>query len=177
MATKTFVATVGSAEREIQVTPRDDGKWDVVIDGVTRVVEARRVEGTNTWALFSDGGVVTVDVDPGKQGDVLVEVRGTQMSVKLVDPRTRKLEQAKAAAKAARAANAGPEALAAPMPGKVVKVLVKVGDKVTAGQGVVVIEAMKMENELRAPRDATVLQVHVAEGNAVEGQQPVLTLG
>ena len=56
----------------------------------------------------------------------------------------------------------------APMPGKIVKVLVKPGDQVTARQGVVVIEAMKMENELRASRDGQVKDVHVAEGDLVE---------
>ena len=55
-----------------------------------------------------------------------------------------------------------------PMPGRAVRVLVAVGDKVTAGQAVVVVEAMKMENELRAPKDGTVTQVLVQEGAAIE---------
>ncbi len=172
---KSFVATVGNTDRQITVEPTDDGRWSVVIDGVARVIEARRVEGTNLWTLYHDGRVITVDVDPGKQGDLVVEAHGTSAAVKLVDPRTKKLEQAKAVARAARAV-AGPETLNAPMPGKVVKVLVKPGDKVTAGQGVVVIEAMKMENELKAPRDAVVKQIHVSEGSAIEGQQPIMTL-
>ncbi len=62
----------------------------------------------------------------------------------------------------------GAQRVMAPMPGKIVKVLVKPGDQVTARQGVVVIEAMKMENELRASRDGQVKDVHVAEGDLVE---------
>jgi biotin carboxyl carrier protein len=54
------------------------------------------------------------------------------------------------------------------MPGKIVKVLVKPGDHVTAKQGLIVIEAMKMENELRAARDGQVKDIHVAEGDLVE---------
>jgi biotin carboxyl carrier protein len=54
------------------------------------------------------------------------------------------------------------------MPGKIVRVLVKPGDEVTARQGVVVVEAMKMENELRAARDGRVKEVHVTEGALVE---------
>ena len=54
------------------------------------------------------------------------------------------------------------------MPGRVVRILVAVGDKVTAQQAVVVVEAMKMENELRTPRDGVVAQVLVPEGAAIE---------
>jgi biotin carboxyl carrier protein len=62
----------------------------------------------------------------------------------------------------------GPQRVTAPMPGKIVKVLVKPGDTVAARQGLVVIEAMKMENELRAAREGHVKEVHVAEGDLVE---------
>ena len=54
------------------------------------------------------------------------------------------------------------------MPGRIVKVLVKAGDRVAGGQGLVVVEAMKMENELRAPRDGTVAAVRVSEGMSVD---------
>jgi biotin carboxyl carrier protein len=62
----------------------------------------------------------------------------------------------------------GPQRLTAPMPGKIVKVLVKPGDEVAVRQGLVVIEAMKMENELRATRAGHVRDVHVAEGDLVD---------
>ena len=63
---------------------------------------------------------------------------------------------------------AGPERVTAPMPGKIVKLLVEVGQAVQAGQGLMVMEAMKMENELRAPRAGTLEQIGVREGEAVE---------
>jgi biotin carboxyl carrier protein len=62
----------------------------------------------------------------------------------------------------------GPQRLLAPMPGKIVKVLVKPGDEVKPKQGLIVVEAMKMENELRASREGRVKEVHVAEGALVE---------
>jgi biotin carboxyl carrier protein len=65
-------------------------------------------------------------------------------------------------------APSGPSRLTAPMPGKIVRVLVKAGDEVQAQQPVLVMEAMKMENELRAPRAGQVRQVAVVEGQAVE---------
>ena len=62
------------------------------------------------------------------------------------------------------------------MPGKVVKVLVKVGDEVKARQGLVVVEAMKMENELRSPKDGRVTEVLVAEGVSVEAGRPLVVV-
>nr|WP_305034252.1 DUF2118 domain-containing protein [Myxococcus sp. CA005] len=72
-----------------------------------------------------------------------------------------------------RAANAafsveGKQLVTAPMPGKVVKVLVKVGDEVKEGQGLVVVEAMKMENELKSPKAGKVTELFAKEGTAVE---------
>ena len=69
---------------------------------------------------------------------------------------------------AARSGLSGPLRIAAPMPGKVVRILVKAGDAVRARQPVVVVEAMKMENELRADRDGTVAEIHIREGMSVE---------
>jgi biotin carboxyl carrier protein len=62
----------------------------------------------------------------------------------------------------------GPQRILAPMPGKIVRLLVKTGEKVRAGQPLVVVEAMKMENEVRARWDGTIAQTHVKEGVSVE---------
>jgi biotin carboxyl carrier protein len=164
-------------ERQVTVEPIGGaaGRWRVTIGGEERIVDARRVEG-GPWSLIIDGRGYTVDLDPAKDGDVLVEVGGRQATVKLLDARRKLLMQAQKAALKARGSQTGPLAVRAPMPGKVVKVLVKVGDKVAAGQGVAVVEAMKMENELRAPREGTVATIHVSEGQAVEPQEPLVTL-
>jgi biotin carboxyl carrier protein len=69
---------------------------------------------------------------------------------------------------ASRARVAGPERVTAPMPGKILKLLVEPGQAVEAGQGLVVMEAMKMENELKAPRAGTLRELGVSEGDAVE---------
>ena len=63
-----------------------------------------------------------------------------------------------------------------PMPGRVVDILVAEGDSVTAGQGVAIVEAMKMENELRAEIDGIVSQVHVRADDRVEGNAELVTL-
>jgi biotin carboxyl carrier protein len=67
--------------------------------------------------------------------------------------------------------------LRAPMPGRVVKILIKVGDPIAAGQAAVVVEAMKMENELRAPRGGVVKELRCAEGATVEAGQDLVVIG
>ena len=81
-----------------------------------------------------------------------------------------------AAAPAAVAVGAG-EQVTAPMPGNILKVNVNVGDKVKEGQCLVVLEAMKMENEIMAPHDATVVQVVVSKGSTVDTGAPLVVLG
>ena len=63
------------------------------------------------------------------------------------------------------------------MPGRVVEILVQEGEEVTAGQGVLVLEAMKMENEIRAEHDGTITKIHVQPGQAVEGGDPLFEMG
>jgi biotin carboxyl carrier protein len=90
--------------------------------------------------------------------------------LKVSDARRKKLTSA------LQPVRSGPLAVRSPMPGKIVKVLVRPGDEVKAGQGVVVVEAMKMENELRAPRDGRVKEVSAREGHAVESGETLATL-
>ena len=68
----------------------------------------------------------------------------------------------------------GPSALRAPMPGMVIKIEVEEGQQVSAGQGLVIVEAMKMENELRSPGEARVGRILVEEGTAVEKDQVLM---
>ena len=75
-----------------------------------------------------------------------------------------------------RGAGSGPQRVIAPMPGKIVRVLVKAGDRVGPRQPVVVVEAMKMENELRAGRDGTVAEIHVREGMSVDAGALLLVI-
>lgn len=87
-------------------------------------------------------------------------------------------ERQRAAEAAKKAGRSGVDLLVrSPMPGRVVKVLVGKGDKVSAGQPLLVMEAMKMENEIKAKADCTIAEVHVAAGAAVDGNAKLITLG
>jgi biotin carboxyl carrier protein len=99
---------------------------------------------------------------PAPLGGLIVRVGATPVAVAL-DSRRRWGRKDDAGA-----AGSGPQRLVAPMPGKVVRVLVRPGEAVRARQPLVVVEAMKMENELRAGRDGTVAEIHAREGTSVD---------
>ncbi|MEP7346026.1 MAG: biotin/lipoyl-containing protein, partial [Gemmatimonadaceae bacterium] len=91
-------------------------------------------------------------------------MNGFRYEIEALDERARVIQELTAA----RSGPKGPAAVVAPMPGLVVRIYVAEGERVVAGQGVVVIEAMKMENELRAAADGVVKSIHAVQGNAVE---------
>jgi biotin carboxyl carrier protein len=168
-----FVATIVGTDHEVTVEALDRGRWRIAVDGRSRVIDARRVEG-GAWSLLAsngqEGGTARlVDVD-GRAPELVASIAGRAFPVKLVEGRSAM------AARVAPRPPSGPQPVRAPMPGKVVKVLVKAGEQVHAGQGVAVVEAMKMENELRAAHAGTVAEVNVTEGQAVEAGQPLLTI-
>jgi biotin carboxyl carrier protein len=106
-----------------------------------------------------------VQLRPGEsRGRYTLWVNGFRFEVEALDERTRAIRELSAAT----AKPTGPAPLVAPMPGMIVRVNVGAGDVVQAGQGLVVMEAMKMENELRAAAAGTVRRVLVAPGTAVE---------
>jgi biotin carboxyl carrier protein len=102
-----------------------------------------------------------VTVTPGAAGQLAVTVGATLCTVIVNGGRRRRHDDS------GRAGD-GPDRVVAPMPGKVVRVLVAAGDAVRARQGLAVVEAMKMENELRAGRDGIVAKIHVKEGASVD---------
>jgi biotin carboxyl carrier protein len=106
---------------------------------------------------------VVVQKRAGK-GRYTLWVDGFRFETEALDERTRAIRDISAAS----AAPSGPAPIVAPMPGLVLRINVKPGDRIEAGQGVVVMEAMKMENELRATSNGVVRSVEVSPGTAVE---------
>jgi biotin carboxyl carrier protein len=149
-------AVLGRALR-VEVRERD-GRYDVLIDGKPHVVDYRET-GRDFVSLLLDGRSYEAGLERRPSG-CIVHFPADTLDVELT-------EAARGAASVARKP-AGPARVVAPMPGKIVRVLVASGEEVPAGHGLMVIEAMKMENELRAPRHGTVQQVAVREGQTVE---------
>jgi len=164
----TYEIEIGDRVTTVTVQ-RQGGHLHVTADGRTHVVDVHRVEAGRLSMLIGEvGASPTRSVDAGVATrasagafDVHVEGRTLAVQVRPAGAPGRRRD-------AGAAHGSGPQRVLAPMPGKVVRVLVKPGDAVQPRQGLVVVEAMKMENELRAARAGCVREVAVAEGQSVE---------
>lgn len=158
-----YFVTVG--EREVVVEL--DGEH-ATVDGVPyRSAHLTALPGTPIRHLALDGGSEVLAVEALGRGLWGVGCRGERHELEVIDERTRHIRSLTGGG--ARAS--GPAVLKAPMPGMVMKVSVEPGQRVEAGAALVVLEAMKMENELRAPVAAVVKGVPVQAGQAVEKGQ------
>lgn len=151
---------VDGATRTVQITRRPDGRFDLLLDDVLHEVDVRATD--QGWSLvFGDGRSVEAAALAGRGGEWLVQLPHVDLTV-VVDGQRHGRRGGTAAG------GAGAQRLTAPMPGRVVKVLVAVGDEVSHRQGLVVVEAMKMENELGSPKAGRVTEISVVEGLSVE---------
>lgn len=159
---KYFVSVLGH-ELEVEV----DGER-VAVAGRTLAATLALVPGTPVRQLLLDGRSEALALEPGGgAGRWAITRRGERFEVEVTDERARHIRGLTGGGERA----AGPAVLKAPMPGLVVRVQVELGQSVTAGAGVVVLEAMKMENELRAAAGGVVRQIRVRPGEAVEKGQ------
>jgi biotin carboxyl carrier protein len=157
-----LIVTADGRDRTVTIDgPQPDGRFRVVIDGVERMVDARAVR-PGTWSLVIDGTSFVVDLDRRRTG-IAASVGASEALLQVEDALHKRLASA-----ASPRANVRGESIRAPIAGKVVKVLVAVGDQVAPGTAVIVLEAMKMENELVAERGGTVASITKAAGQAVD---------
>jgi pyruvate carboxylase len=167
----TFEVEVGGRTFTVAVERTDrPGRLRVALDGVSRLIDVSRTSDFGLSLL--DMGTVPLDrgtvplstdvqiVPRGGHGELLVGLRGRTIDVTVNGRRSAHAE--------GPLHGHGQVTIVAPMPGRVVRVLVAAGDPVDVRQPVVVVEAMKMENELRAPRAGHVREIAVAPGTSVE---------
>jgi biotin carboxyl carrier protein len=154
--------------------------YDVVVDGKTRRLELHR--GEHTWNCTVDGQLVEVDAaltardvlsvlvgnkayeikrERSLRGELHMVIGSARYAVDVQDPRSLRTRRA------AAGNEAGPQKLIAAMPGKIVRIIVKEKDEVKAGQPVIVMEAMKMQNEMKSPKDGRVQKILTSEGSTV----------
>ena len=163
-----YFVRLGSSTHEITV----DGH-SVLVDGKSARAHVEMVHGTPVCHLVLDGRSHTFAVGGSAGGGkwTLID-RGDPVEVEVLDERTRHIQSLVGAGKS----QTGGGTVKAPMPGLVVKVLVEVGSTVGAGQGLVVLEAMKMENEIKATAPGVVESLSVKPGQAVEKGTVLVTL-
>lgn len=158
----------GKEDRLVQIRALKEGGFEVQIDdGPVRRVRAAR-SGARTHLIE---GLKSHLIESGAHAEGRHFTRGGVGAVlEVYDDAALRRQRLRGGA------SGGDEVIASPMPGRVVKILVAVGDAVTEGQPVAIVEAMKMENELRAQIDGKVASVHAAEGDQVEGKAPLVVL-
>jgi biotin carboxyl carrier protein len=157
-----FAVKIDGRERIVEIDegakPRVD---DVEVD--VEVVEAER----GVWVL-RQGSEQTIAAVDGSGAKMTVEIRRPGGDPLVLPAEVTDARRAKIAVPARAGNDAAPVTVRSPIPGRVVKLLVKVDDSVKAGQTIAVLEAMKMENELRAARAGTVAEMHAREGASVD---------
>jgi biotin carboxyl carrier protein len=181
-----YEVEIGGKVRQVVVT-RTGGSFAVTVDGRTRQVDAVRIDA-HTMSLVVDtllppehspaghqearaNRAYEVSLAPGLgAGELQVHVGSVPVAV-TVNGRRRWGQKQDGSG-----AGSGPQRVIAPMPGKIVRVLVNAGDRVSPRQPVVVVEAMKMENELRASREGTIAEIHVRQGMSVEAGALLLVI-
>jgi glutaconyl-CoA/methylmalonyl-CoA decarboxylase subunit gamma len=170
-----FAVKIGDRERIVEL---DDGAARV--DGRDVDVSCAQVS-PGIWSLRRGSEQTIAQVDAlgssASSSKLAVEIRRPGADAVVVAAEVTDARRASIVAPARPAGAAAPVVVRSPIPGRVVKVLVKAGDAAAAGQTLVVLEAMKMENELRAPRAGRVLDVRCTEGATVESGQDLVTVG
>jgi len=158
----TFIATLGEQRYKVEIEETDKSVYRVSVDGHEFLVDGKKTGRTN-YSLIVDSRSFEIEVDhKGDEYRVLVD--GRNYHVSLVDER-----RVRAGGGPAGGGLQGRQTVSVPMPGKVIAILVSEGDAVEKGQGLVIVEAMKMENEVRSPIAGAVKEIRVKQGDTVEG--------
>jgi len=158
---------LSGTKRRVELAQRGERLcWS--IDGRTREADAVEVEN-GIYSVLVDGESFEVRVE-AVGGELSVVVGARQWEASIRDPREWNRNRSNAAE------SEGRQKVNAPMPGKIIRILVSVGDSVTAGQGLVVVEAMKMQNEIRSPKSGAVERLTVIEGQTVNAGEAIAVI-
>lgn len=147
--------------RQFVVRDEDRAEIDATIDAIE--------VSPHTYSILVKGRAFEAVVMPSADG-VQVRCAGRDFHVLVRDPRAWRRERG------ALFGSEGKQQITAPMPGKVIRILVNASEAVESGQGLVVVEAMKMQNEIRAPKAGRIERIFVREGDAVAAGEPLIAI-
>jgi biotin carboxyl carrier protein len=162
-----YIATLDDQTFEIEINAEDQ----ITVDGESLSIDFRSVSGQPVYSLLVNGQSYEAYVQAAEAG-LEVLLQGQLHVVEVEDERHRKLRESSGGP----AVHSGEFNLKSPMPGLIVAVPVVEGQAVVKGQDLVILESMKMQNELKAPRDGTIGRVRVRAGDSVEQNQVLITL-
>jgi biotin carboxyl carrier protein len=169
---QTYCVTLDGTERTLIVRrvgdcPGGGTRYGITIDEAAEVMVDTARPVSDVLSVMHAGKVWEAGLVSTEEG-FEVELVGIRHDMSVVDPRRKALRMAE---------GAGEKSLKTQMPGRVVRLLVAEGDEVTEGQPLIVVEAMKMENEMKSPCDGTVLRLCVEEGDQVQSRSVLIELG
>jgi biotin carboxyl carrier protein len=164
-----YVAKLGDRSFRVEIEETTKSVYRVSVDGNDFLVDGKKTGRTN-YSLIVDNRSFEVEVD-NSDDEFRVLVDGRTYRVKLVDERRMRFGGSQSGLELQ-----GRQNVSVPMPGKVIAVLVAEGDQVDKGQGLVIVEAMKMENEVRSPIAGEVREIKVKAGDTVEGGAVLLVV-
>lgn len=158
---------IDSSTYSLEVRQNGDGTAHYALEGLSGSASVAEVM-PGVYSVLDGSHSFTVHVAPRSE-DVEIWAGSRRFFASIADERDRP-------ANSGAAQRNGPMELRTQMPGKVVKLLVALGDNVKAGAGLVVVEAMKMQNEVKAPRDGVVARISAVEGATVGANEPLITI-
>ena len=157
-----FIAKLGDQSYTVEIEESGKSVYRVSVDGNEFLVDGKKTGRTN-FSLIVDNRSFEIEVD-NTDDEYRVLVDGRNYRIHLVDERRVRVGAAQSGLQLQ-----GRQMVSVPMPGKIIAVLVAIGDAVEMGQGLVIVEAMKMENEVRSPISGEVKEIKVKPGDTVEG--------
>ncbi len=175
----TFIAVADQTEHRIVVDDHDkeDGVYSVELDGKIYLIDAQTMPSEIVSALI-DHKSYDLDLDDKDQsndpldGRLAIRVRGRVVRLEMLEERRKKMKDSQSS----QFSHSGIISIKSPMPGKILRYLVSEGEEVKEGQGLVVVEAMKMENELQAPKSGHVKSISSSPGSTVDGGMVLLVI-
>ena len=162
-----YITTIVGREFEVEIVDDDH----VVVDGVTYAVDFNPIGDQPVYSMIVDGNSYEAYVYPDDEGWQVL-LHGRLFPTTVEDEREKRLRAASGGAVAQR----GEFHLKAPMPGLVVAVSVEEGQAVAKGDVLVILESMKMQNELKAPREGVISRIRIAVGDSVDQRQTLLSV-
>lgn len=162
-----YITTIGEREYTIEIVNRNK----IIVDGIPYEVDFSSISGQPVYSLLIDGKSYEGYMYPDED-DWEVILQGNMYAVNVEDERERRLRQALGEGPM----QSGEFHLKAPMPGLVVTVPVSEGQNIVKGEVLIILESMKMQNELKSPRDGVITRMRVKEGDSVERKQTLLSV-
>ena len=164
-----YTAILNGKERELEINQTGDHRFKVIVDGEAHEVDARYNDSDWISILVDNRSYdISFSFDKDK---VELNFWNQYFDIEVLDERKLRMRRTRSEIDLS-----GPEVIKTSMPGKVVKVLVEEGEKVKAGTGIIIIEAMKMENEIQCRNAGVIKEIHTKAGEAIESGVPLVEI-